>query len=64
VRSAKITSIGQAIPAARATNRTEVKMDYTIVINLLWDLATGVFAGLLAYGGWLCLVHRSAVNGN
>ena len=39
-------------------------MDYTIAVNVLWDLATGVFVGLLAYGGWLCLEHRSAANEN
>jgi len=42
----------------------EVMMDYTIAVNVLWDLATGVFVGLLAYGGWLCLEHRSAANEN
>lgn len=53
-----MTSVGQAIPAARATNRTGVMMDYTIAVDLLWDLATGVSVGLLAYGAWLCLEHR------
>lgn len=33
-------------------------MDYTILVNLLWDLATGVSVGLLAYGAWLCLEYR------
>jgi hypothetical protein len=33
-------------------------MDYTMMINLLWDLATGISVGLLAYGAWLCLEHR------
>jgi hypothetical protein len=35
-------------------------MDYTILINLLWDLATGVSVGLLAYGAWLCVEYRFA----
>jgi hypothetical protein len=35
-------------------------MDYTILVNLLWDLATGVSVGLLAYGAWLCVQHRFA----
>lgn len=35
-------------------------MDYTILVNLLWDLATGVSVGLLVYGGWLCVQHRFA----
>ena len=33
-------------------------MDYTILVNLLWDLATGVSVGLLVYGGWLCVQFR------
>lgn len=37
-------------------------MDYTILANLLWDLATGVSIGLLAYGAWLCLESRYAID--
>lgn len=33
-------------------------MDYTMMIDLLWDLGTGISVGLLAYGAWLCLEHR------
>jgi hypothetical protein len=33
-------------------------MDYTMAVNLLWDLATGISVGLLACGAWLCLEHR------
>ena len=33
-------------------------MDYTMMINLLWDLGTGISVGLLAYGAWLCLEHK------
>ena len=35
-------------------------MDYTMMINLLWDLGTGISVGLLAYGAWLCLEYRFA----
>ena len=35
-------------------------MDYTMMINLLWDLGTGISVGLFAYGAWLCLEHRFA----
>jgi hypothetical protein len=35
-------------------------MDYTMMVNLLWDLGTGISVGLLAYGAWLCLEHRFA----
>jgi hypothetical protein len=35
-------------------------MDFTTAVNLLWDLATGVSVGLLAYGAWLCLEYRFA----
>jgi hypothetical protein len=37
-------------------------MDYTILANLLWDLATGVSVGLLVYGAWLCLEYRYATD--
>lgn len=37
-------------------------MDYTILVNLLWDLATGVSVGLLVYGGWLCVQYRLGVD--
>jgi len=33
-------------------------MDFTMAANLLWDVATGVSVGLLAYGAWLCLNYR------
>ncbi|HEY7743402.1 MAG TPA: hypothetical protein VIA19_10180 [Burkholderiales bacterium] len=33
-------------------------MDYTMMVNLLWDLGTGIAVGLLACGAWLCLEHR------
>jgi len=35
-------------------------MDYTMMVNLLWDLGTGISVGLIAYGAWLCLEHRFA----
>lgn len=35
-------------------------MDYTMMVNLLWDLGTGIAVGLLACGAWLCLEHRFA----
>lgn len=35
-------------------------MDYTTMINLLWDLGTGISVGLLAFGAWVCLEHRFA----
>jgi hypothetical protein len=37
-------------------------MDYTILANLLWDVATGVSVGLLAYGAWLCVEYRFAAD--
>ena len=37
-------------------------MDYTMLVNLLWALGTGISVGLLAYGGWLCLAHRFAAD--
>ena len=40
----------------------EITMDYTILANLLWDLATGVSVGLLAYGAWLCVQYRFATD--
>ena len=38
-------------------------MDFTTAVNLLWDLATGISVGLLAYGAWLCLEYRFASDG-
>ena len=38
-------------------------MDYTMMINLLWDLGTGISVGLLVYGAWLYLEHRFAAGG-
>ena len=32
-------------------------MDYTMMVNLLWDLGTGIGVGLLACGAWLWLEH-------
>jgi hypothetical protein len=40
----------------------EITMDYTILANLLWDVATGVSVGLLAYGAWLCVEYRFAAD--
>jgi hypothetical protein len=37
-------------------------MDYTILVSLLWDLATGVSVGLVAYGAWLCVEYRYAID--
>ena len=39
-------------------------MDYTILVNLLWYLATGVALVPVAYGTWLCLENRHAVDEN
>jgi hypothetical protein len=38
-------------------------MDYTMMVNLMWDLGTGISVGLLAYGAWLSLEHRFAGDG-
>jgi hypothetical protein len=35
-------------------------MDYTMMVNLLWDLGTGIAVGLLVCGAWLCLEHGLA----
>jgi len=56
-----MASIGKAKPASRSTN-WRGHMDYTILVNLLWDLATGVSVGLLVYGGWLCVQYRFGVD--
>jgi len=37
-------------------------MDYTMMVNLLWGLGTGISVGVLAYGAWLCLEHRFAAD--
>lgn len=37
-------------------------MDYTMLVNLLWDLGTGIAVGLLACGAWVCLEHRFAAD--
>ena len=37
-------------------------MDYTMLVNLLWDLGTGIAVGLLACGAWACLEHRFAAD--
>jgi hypothetical protein len=37
-------------------------MDYTILVNLLWDVATGVTIVLVAYGAWLCLAYRETID--
>jgi hypothetical protein len=37
-------------------------MDFTTAVTLLWDLATGVSVGLLAYGAWLCLEPQFAAH--
>lgn len=37
-------------------------MDYAILVSLLWDLAIGVVSVLVAYGAWLCLEYRHAVD--
>lgn len=38
-------------------------MDYTMIVDLLWDLGTGIAVGLLACGALLCLEHRIAADG-
>lgn len=38
-------------------------MDYTMMVNLLWDLGTGIAVGLLACGAWWCLEHGLAPEG-
>jgi hypothetical protein len=37
-------------------------MDYAILVNLLWDVATGVTIVLVAYGAWLCLEHHETID--